>query len=101
MIDVREATAQFTIRYRCGAPGGAAFIVDDRDGAAYLLHGGLQARQVGADASRRLTDALARSANWTPVPAVAPYTLSQLRQLAGAPAGIGVAAAPRRPSAGR
>ncbi len=96
MMYVREATARFTIRFRCDAPGGAAFIVDDRDGTAYLFRRGLQARLTGANASHRLASRLAHARTWTPVPAVAPYTLAQLHQLAGAPA-----AARCHPTAGR
>jgi hypothetical protein len=79
------APTLFVIRYRRGyRSAGAAFIVEDEHGAAYLFSGGaLQTRLTGERAAERLIELTPRQGDWLPVPEVPPYTLDELRDLIG------------------
>ena len=77
---------RYLVRYRCGVGDQrTALVVEDSAGAAYLFAGGrVQGPLAGAHAAPRLARRLRRLGRWTPVPAVAPYTLGELRRLVGA-----------------
>ena len=80
---------RYTLRYRADElPGGAAFIVRDGDGAAYLFdRGRLRIRLAddgGGDADARLCAIPARrGVACVPVPPAAPQPLEDLRRLLG------------------
>lgn len=80
--DASLDTGNYIIRYRCrNARGDVALIViDDHDSAYLFSAGALQVRCAGRGAPARLA-ALLRSAAWSPVPAVAPYSIDGLRCL--------------------
>ena len=80
----------YRVRYRCAhRPGGAALIIEDEGGTAYLFSDGtLQVRTCGARAAERLVRRLGGPDQWTPVPIVPAYTFAGLCHLVGHQAAV-------------
>ena len=74
------AHARFTIRYRLPGPV-PALLVEEATGALFTVApDGVRSHLGGAGVVPAL-DARLRRRGWVPVPAVAPYSLAELRRL--------------------